>query len=248
MARGLNLASNSFHHMCTVTYIPQALGGFIVTHNRDEKTTRPTAAEPATTLIGRHQVSFPQDPQGQGTWIAASDERVVCLLNGAYAPFEPEDSYRHSRGLVVLDVFKYRSEAAFATQYNFSGLAPFTLIIAGPGSLHEIRWTGARLHQTPLRASLPAIWSSATLYTPAMQRAREGWLAQWLQYKPLATPADLMHFHEEAGDGDLDTNLVMQRGELYRTVSITQVVYSDAKAVMHYQNITEAQAVAAHAA
>ena len=223
--------------MCTVTYIPQPLGGFIITHSRDEKTARPSAAEPATAYFGRHEVTYPKDPQGQGTWIAASDEQVVCLLNGAYAPFEPEESYRHSRGLVVTDVFRFENQAAFARNYDFVGLAPFTLILAAPGSLHEMRWTGTRLHQTTLRPALPAIWSSSTLYTPAMQRKREGWLAQWLQSQPAPTPTHMMAFHEEAGEGDPATDLVMHRGEIYRTVSITQVVNANQTAQIHYQDL-----------
>jgi uncharacterized protein with NRDE domain len=225
--------------MCTVTYIPLPSGSFILTHNRDEKMARLTAAEPVTGYFGHHELTYPKDPQGQGTWIATSSERVVCLLNGAYIPFEPEESYRHSRGLVVLDVFRYDNEEAFAKEYDFFGLAPFTLILAAQGSLHEMRWTGTQLHKTVLRATLPAIWSSSTLYTPAMQRTREGWLANWLRKNPTSSPMSIMKFHEEAGDGDPTINLVMQRGDVYRTVSITQVVYHNQTAKMHYKDLSQ---------
>ena len=108
--------------MCTATYLPLNPASFILTHSRDEKVARPVSYPPREHTIGGVAVTFPQDPQGQGTWMAMSNNLTACLLNGAFvAPTSTQGSPpKHSRGLVVLDVFDYVSVEAFIRHYSFN--------------------------------------------------------------------------------------------------------------------------------
>ncbi|WP_332367647.1 hypothetical protein [Spirosoma telluris] len=172
--------------MCTATYLPFGPNGFILTHSRDEKALRPAARPPGTVNIGGTEVTFPQDPQGQGTWIASGHrtgsfvQTAVCLLNGGFVSHLPQPPYRHSRGLVPLHFFTYPSIDVFVRAYGFRGIEPFTLLIVEAGGLIdrrvvELRWNGNRLFMSEKDPEHPNIWSSVTLYSPDVIRKRESW-------------------------------------------------------------------------
>ncbi|MEZ4987030.1 MAG: NRDE family protein [Saprospiraceae bacterium] len=102
-----------------------------------------------------------------GTWICTgSNGRLVCLLNGAFEHHAHRPPYRRSRGLVVLDVFLFSMVTDFLSEYDLTGIEPFTMIIAEPDALWELRWDeNSQRHVASLARNLPHIWSSATLYS-----------------------------------------------------------------------------------
>jgi Transport and Golgi organisation 2 len=86
--------------MCTVTVV-RAGGLLRVACNRDESRQRPAAYAPFITRAGAQQVLTPQDPQGRGTWIAASSAGIVfALLNVNSIATTPSSQFR-SRGLII---------------------------------------------------------------------------------------------------------------------------------------------------
>ncbi|GAB4032380.1 hypothetical protein [Spirosoma gilvum] len=230
--------------MCTVTYLPASSTGYILTHSRDEKAIRPVARPPRTVTIGGVAITFPQDPQGQGTWIASGfrdDESpvTVCLLNGAFTAHRPEPPYRHSRGLVPLQVFTYPTVDAFISTYDVAGLEPFTLLIAEEGRLTELRWNGTRLFVDEKDPSQTYIWSSATLYTPEIIRQRENWFREWCQQHPDYSVEAIRRFHQVGGNGDAENSLRMNRRNVMLTVSLTSVVYITDELNMIYEDLIQ---------
>ncbi|WP_080055788.1 hypothetical protein [Spirosoma aerolatum] len=230
--------------MCTVTYLPTEPTGYILTHSRDEKAIRPVAKLPRTVDIGGVAITFPQDPQGQGTWMAsgfrdAESPVTVCLLNGAFTAHRSAPPYRHSRGLVPLHVFTYPSVEAFIGTYDFTGLEPLTLLIAEEGRLIELRWNGNRLFVAEKDPGQPYIWSSATLYTPEVIRQREGWFREWCQQHPDYSVEAIRRFHQVGGTGDAENNLRMNRRNEMLTVSLTSVVYGADELNMIYEDFTQ---------
>ncbi len=212
--------------MCTVTYLPYGTNGFILTHSRDEKTIRSVAHPPRTHTLAGQPVTFPQDPQGRGTWIAVGPHRTVCLLNGAFVAHRPgPDQPRHSRGLVVLHSFRYETPEAFIQQYSLAGIDPFTLLMAEYGRLTELRWTGKRLAVSEIDPHRPHIWSSVTLYPRPVITRREGWFRQWQHQGPYCSPTAIREFHLSAGEGDPENAVQMRRQNQYLTVSLTQVIH-----------------------
>ena len=213
--------------MCTVTFLPLGNKEFILTSSRDESPARLPAQAPGRYRLHGQTLIFPRDPAGGGTWIATSGQGVsLCLLNGALRAHRPSPPYRQSRGQVLLDYFAYDYAGEFATQYDFCGIEPFTLLVVRTEpalSLSQIRWDGQAVHLVAKDAGRPHIWSSATLYAPAVVRQREGWFANWLVNRDCYGIADILHFHHFAGGAEAANGLRMHRHNAHQTVSITSI-------------------------
>lgn len=232
--------------MCVVTLLPIA-DGYLLTANRDEHLSRPQAIPPQPYYINEQLLTFPKDPQGGGTWLAASPTHLVCLLNGAFPTDGPSrtNMSRKSRGLVVLDVFSYENPYQFADRYDFEGIQPFTLVIAGAGTkgrvrdLFEIRWTGHQVWVRELTPRNPHIWSSFTLYDANTIALRKIWFTQFLQANHNHyTPDSLFTFHRTTGNGSPGRDFVMNRPqEGVGTVSITQVAQTKQAGTMRYLDL-----------
>ena len=246
--------------MCTVSYLPLPTEGFVLTSTRDEKNIRKSALPPAQYHIHDEKIIFPKDPDAGGTWIAASEGGYsLCLLNGGFKIHESKPPYRLSRGIVLLDFFKYMDVRDFLAGYDFQGIEPFTLLIAGgsdhslnepgrstdepgknldkpPRGLDELRWDGGHIHHTELAPENPRIWSSVTLYPDKVIRLREKWFQEWLLKDTEVSIAEAVSFHKKAGTGDMQNDIMMNRDEV-RTVSITSIVRSRNTYEMSYEDI-----------
>jgi hypothetical protein len=230
--------------MCTATYLPLGTNDFILTHSRDEKAIRPAALPPRTVRVDGIDVTFPQDPQGQGTWIASglrfgTTRTTVCLLNGAFTPHLSKPPYRHSRGLVPVHVFTYPTIKSFITTYDFSNIEPLTLLIAEANRLIELRWNGNRLFIREKNPKQPFIWSSATLYSIDIIRQREGWFWDWYRQNPTPSVDAIRRFHQVAGKDDAENGLRMNRQNFMLTVSLTSVVHHQEDVTMLYEDFTQ---------
>lgn len=226
--------------MCTVTYISPAPGQFILTSNRDEAPSRG-----ATRLVVEEgngkKIIFPQDPAAGGTWIAAANnQRIVCLLNGAFEAHNRQTPYRLSRGIMVLESFTFPSATAFFKNYNFEGIEPFTFIVYDRGDLWELRWDGQEQYVKALDPQGTHIWSSATLYPADVRFRREQWFARWLENRAMVSVSTMLDFHRHAGDGDAWNDVVMNRADVVRTVSITSIEKNESHLNFRYLDLLTA--------
>ncbi len=212
--------------MCTVTYIPHS-GGYFFTSNRDESPRRAADALHLGELRGR-RLLYPRDRGAGGSWIALSeDNRLVCLLNGAFVRHERRPPYRRSRGLMVLDFFVFEDFSAFAKCYTFEGMEPFTLIGVEGLCLHELRWDGRERHHRQLDSKKRYLWSSATLYPRAVAALRQQWFQTWSAKHPKPDREEILHFHQYAGRNDSQNGLVMNRRGKVMTVSISSIAKTE---------------------
>jgi uncharacterized protein with NRDE domain len=228
--------------MCTVTYLPLAQRGFIFTSNRDEA---PHRSSPALRheARGGQQLLFPHDPTAGGTWIAVSSaDRLACILNGAFEPHRRNPPYRRSRGLMALDFFDFPAFGAFYDEYEFQGMESFTMLVFERGSLWELRWDERQQHLKRLDPALPHIWSSAPLYEPDVQRRREQWFAQWRAQRESFGREDVLSFHRSAGEGDPWNAVVMNRGNIVRTLSITSILKTERCIDLQFFDLLSGQA------
>jgi hypothetical protein len=228
--------------MCTFTYLPIAPDEFIATSNRDEQPDR--AANDLIPYLTENglKLLFPQDPKAGGTWLATSaDKRLVTVLNGAFERHQRQPFYRRSRGLMVLDFFEYPGAQQFLHGYDFDGIEPFTMIIYDKGNLIEYRWDGDTQYIKSLRADVPQLWSSPTLYTAEARALRQGWFEQWLTEKHPFTQSNILQFHANTGKDDLHNGLVMNRFNMVKTVSITSILKTSGAFDWHYQNLVNPQ-------
>ncbi|HQU58715.1 MAG: NRDE family protein [Phaeodactylibacter sp.] len=223
--------------MCTVTYLPQGKNGFIFTSNRDEAPQRSPQRISRVELAGQALV-FPRDETAGGTWIAISNaNRMACILNGAFEKHERRPPYRRSRGLMALDFFDFPSAGAFLQEYTFQGMEPFTMVIYERGDLWEFRWDEQQQHIRQLDTTQTYIWSSAPLYGPEIRERREQWFNDWKAAHPNFDQEDILHFHHTAGEGDSWNDVVMNRNNIVRTVSVTSILKTDKWMDMTYHDL-----------
>jgi len=223
--------------MCTVTIF--ALGDRLVfTSNRDEALARPQALVPTVTKYKGKTLLFPKDPLAGGTWFAVSAAgSVAVLLNGAFKRHIPTGHYRKSRGLVLLDIIAHDDPAAELTVYDLHAIEPFTLLLYDSSRLIEFRWDGDARYFKEIDLAAPCIYSSATLYTPEIISQREEWFEAFLHSSQAKNPLSIRDFHASAGRGDAENGLVMSRGNLLKTQSITQAILGTTSVDFNYHDL-----------
>jgi len=220
--------------MCTVTFIPKSLDGFILTSNRDEAPNRNTIAPKVYEVEGASMV-FPKDEVAGGTWFGASDrKRLICLLNGGFTVHERAKEYRLSRGVIVTHLLASENAVDEIKNYDFDGIEPFTIILVDwneDSFLYELVWDGVKIHFSE-KPWVPSIWSSSLLYSEEIKKKRESWFSSFIFKHLNPSEGDLLEFHKTAGDGDATSNFVMDRG-FVKTKSITQFVKLDHNAILY---------------
>ncbi len=225
--------------MCTVTYVPLS-SGVIITSSRDEQVSRPAAEPPDWYQHASVRILYPRDPTGGGTWIGLTNGGIVAvLLNGAFEKHLSQPPYRMSRGKMLTDLLSMPDPAEQIRLSSLEDIEPFTLILYHSRELHVFRWDGRQLHDFRPDPSLPHIWSSATLYDAAMVCEREKWFSDWLEVNDRPCPDDLFRFHLEAGNGNTDYSVLMNRGGTLRTVSITGINLCATNAEIRYRDIVQ---------
>lgn len=225
--------------MCTVTFFPKSNHGFILTSNRDEAPSRVTKS-PKVYEVSGAKVLFPKDSLAGGTWIGVSDKkRLICLLNGGFTAHERAESYRMSRGIIVTDLLTSENVVKAIDAYNFNKIEPFTIILVEWSTklqLYELVWDGMTSHFSE-KSLEPQIWSSSLLYSEATKKKRTSWFSDFLQKHSDPNEGELLHFHKTAGDGNLQTDIIMDR-VFVKTKSITQVVHTS-KTSMRYEDLQQ---------
>ena len=207
--------------MCTVSYVPLE-NGFILTSNRDEQSGRP-ASVPPDFYVTEEGLSlyYPKDPMGKGSWIAASeDERMVCLLNGAFHSHKHQPPYNRSRGLVVLETFEYETPFDFYQSVDLKEVEPFTMIMVWSGLLFEFRWNGKEKYFLSLPHQ-PHLWASSTLYSDEVMALKRSWLKEYLEMNPSPTQGMMVGFHEHGGISDPINGMCISRSNGLKTLNIT---------------------------
>ncbi len=224
--------------MCTITFIPKTNNDFILTSNRDEAPGRETFP-PEIYEEDSVKLLYPKDAVAGGTWIGASNKkRIVCLMNGGFVAHKREAFYRKSRGLVVKDLLKTANLKKEIESYDFSGIEPFTAVLIeweAEIQLFQLVWDGEMYHfsEEPLA---PQIWSSSPLYPENLKKKREQWFSAFLMETIKPSEEELLQFHKTAGEGDLNSNLIMDRGFI-KTKSITQISKKEDVIEMRYEDL-----------
>lgn len=209
--------------MCTVSFV-RANGAVIITSNRDENIRRENAVKPAFYESKDKRIIFPKDPKAGGTWFAATDTGVVCvLLNGAFEKHIPAPPYRKSRGLVLLEIIEHEDPLGCFREIDLEHIEPFTLILYQPGLLCELRWNGNTKFEKQPGISGNYIWSSATLYSDEVIAHRQQLFEQFLLSEEPVTAMSIQAFHAN-DNGDAENGFIISRDTGLITFSITQAV------------------------
>lgn len=224
--------------MCTVTFIPTS-DGFYFTSSRDEKSSRATIPPLKYTLNGM-DIYFPKDELAGGTWFATNEfGRTACLLNGAFERHEKALSYRKSRGLILLESFKYDTIEEFHQKIDLDNIEPFTLLLLNSklGSLlhfYELKWDGKNKHFRELSKKESQIWSSSTLYNSEVRKKRTDLFEKWVDENQAQQHREILKFHNRKhGLNQCDDLIMKGEGDL-QTVSISQIHLSNQEIQFNY--------------
>lgn len=207
--------------MCTVTFLPTQ-SGVILTSSRDEHISRGPAIAPQIMPNNGKPLIYPTDRKAGGSWfVINSDGKAAVLLNGAFEKHPVKESYRLSRGLMLLELFeKPLLHKAIDDRFLFN-IEPFTLILWENNALFEFRWDGQSLFQKEMNRHHSHIWSSSTLYNLAMRRERQQWFNKWKKGHPSPSMHDALNFHADRKAFNKEYGISMNRSNGIRTMSIT---------------------------
>ncbi len=227
--------------MCTVTFIPTS-EGFYFTSSRDEKVSRATIP-PKTYNVAGIDLVFPKDKLAGGTWIASDNiGKTACLLNGAFVNHQKEKKYNRSRGLILLESFNYNTAAEFCDSVDLNNVEPFTLLTLDYqgdilNSFYELRWDGNKKHLKKLSHTDNQIWSSATLYAPSIQEARQFLFNTWIDKHQDFEDRMILNFHNRKHGLNVNEDILMKgKGDL-RTLSISQIHIQKHNSIFNYFDI-----------
>lgn len=227
--------------MCTVSFV-NSNGKYIITSNRDEKVAREKAIEPKIHLLNDKKIFFPKDQKAGGTWYAVDDKaHIIVLLNGAKEKHELKTSYRKSRGLIVLDLISSESVILSWQKIDLDNIEPFTLVVFENQKLYQLQWNELKKEIIELDTTKNHIWSSSTLYPFAVREQRKLWFYDFLETKNIVSELDMLHFHKNTEDNNRENGLVINRGNLLKTLSITQTVIEKNKVSLTHYDLIENQ-------
>ena len=157
--------------MCTVSIVPRD-DGFRLVSNRDERRSRPPAVPPRWRTVGGVTVAYPLDPQGGGTWLAASAHGlVVALINrGPSLPDRPR-----SRGEIPLMLIGTESLAAAhrgLARVDPAAYSGFLVIAVWRDQLLVGASDGDCLSTAGCRLARPVVFTSSSLGDADAEQAR----------------------------------------------------------------------------
>jgi len=226
--------------MCTVTFLLLNKTDFILTSSRDIPFSREKAQHPKEYLEDGVRLSYPKDGKAGGSWIGLSSKnRLICLLNGGYVDHVPLASYKKSRGIIVKELLKTDDIRKGLNAIELNGVEQFTLVIVDwheSLKLLEFVWDGAEKHLKVMKQE-PRIWSSSTLYDNSAKQLRWDWFETW-QNKHKITQENILKFHHNAGIGDPNIDIMMDRKK-GGTVSITSIYKEENSLGMIYEDVRD---------
>jgi len=220
--------------MCTVTYVPTE-NNYIFTTNRDEHISRADSNFPIKRSINGEMVYFPQDPVANGTWIASSKTKLICVLNGGFIKHKHQPPYRRSRGLIVLDRFEYNGFKDFVESVDLDNIEPFTMIAIDFNSdkhqLYELVWDGDVKHFRLFDNNNKYIWSSSPLYPDDVKAIRQ----VLFQQADLNSKDAILQFHKSKPSTlARPYQFIMKRDNGLLTMSTTQISWETTDKIMHH--------------
>jgi len=223
--------------MCTVTVVPSPHDGAVrVLMNRDERRLRPVAHPPAVHPTGMVQAIWPTDPEGGGTWIAATDAGLVLMMmnvNGSRRAAE-----LLSRGLLIPMLAGAGSLDHLCRlweQLDATAFAPFRLVAVTREHLAVCTAAQREPMLTGIRGA--HLFASSSLGDSEAESARGELFAQMLctEIDPWAAQTRL---HQHAWPARRHLSVMMSRVEAC-TVSQTEVVLTKTSVSVKYRPVVD---------
>lgn len=225
--------------MCTVSFV-YANDSFLLTSNRDEKITRPSAIEPKIYQIENKKIIYPKDAKAGGTWFVVDEfGNAIILLNGGKTKHIPKEKYRLSRGIIVLDLIASDSIVSKWETIDLTDIEPFTLVVLENKQPYQLQWSGEEKSTEILEVNQNYIWSSSTLYSSEIQQQRADWFAQYMKENTEISAEKMKVFHKNTEPKDAKNGLIINRDNLLKTLSVTQAVISGNSVSVNHSDLIQ---------
>jgi hypothetical protein len=212
--------------MCIVSFYRKN-DEFVLTHNRDEQINRTSSNQILERVYEGKTFFSPVDERAKGTWIFYSDQYIACILNGGFEkPIDLKESYKKSRGIILLDLLRYDSVNEFIETENLSDIAPFTIFVFERvnKNAYLLYWNEKDLTVEDVSREEIVTWCSSTLYSPT----RRGEIDKEFKLNKDLNPDEIMTLHDQ---------LKMNKGDLFdflATTSISQIIMNNSEIDMKY--------------
>jgi hypothetical protein len=230
--------------MCTVSVVraPRPAAGSTVAPswrvvcNRDERRTRAMALPPALGSIGRFTTVSPIDPDGPGTWIAATSAGLVfALLNGRAGAAADRFTSRGRIIPLVAGACDLDDAAARLRRLRPQSTQPFSLLLASDAGVLPIEWDGRALFSHAVIAEPLVMRTSSSCDADAVLAARTEAFRRHVR----DSDADAQDaFHTSGDRGRPGCGVLMSRGDAC-TVSITTIEMFGSHLTLAYQPVSE---------
>ena len=152
---------------------------------------------------------------------------AIILLNGGKTKHIAKEKYRLSRGVIVLDLMASNAIVSTWKTIDLTDIEPFTLLVLEDKKPYQLQWSGEEKFTNELEINQTYIWSSSTLYTPDIQQQRTEWFLQYINENQEITAEKMRFFHKNTEPKNAKNGLIINRDNLYKTLSVTQTVISD---------------------
>ncbi len=225
--------------MCTVSFV-YANDSFLLTSNRDEKITRPSAIEPKIYQTESKKIIYPKDAKAGGTWFVVDEfGNAIILLNGGKTKHIPKEKYRLSRGIIVLELMSSNAIVSTWKTIDLNDIEPFTLLVLEGQQPYQLQWSGEEKFTDELEINQTYIWSSSTLYTPDIQQQRADWFVKYMNENKEISAEKMNFFHKNTEPKDDKNGLIINRDNLYKTLSVTQAIISGNSVFVHHSDLIQ---------
>jgi hypothetical protein len=223
--------------MCTVSVVPSPDGSTLrVLMNRDERRLRPVAHPPAVHQTRTGHAIWPTDPDGGGSWIAATDAGLALLmLNIDGTRRSPE---LLSRALLIPALASVRSMEELVQvwqQLDVTAFAPFRLVAVSREQVAVCTAT----QRVPMLAGVdrPRVFASSALGDAEAESARGNLFARLLRTAEDGWSAQT-RFHQHAWPDRRHLSVMMSRVDAC-TVSQTEVLLTKTAVSLAYRPVVD---------
>lgn len=222
--------------MCTVSVVaaPDRLRVMV---NRDERHMRPEAHPPTVMRTGAGLALLPLDPQGGGTWIAATSAGLVFAVLNVSSTAATDGPSRGHIILELLDAASLGEAVDRAERLCWRGWPPHRLIVMDGRQAFELRLRRQGLTMQAFSHARPLLFTSSSLGDDLVEPVRRQLFGEVV----LAADERFMGqetFHRHRWSDRPHLSVHMRRHDA-ATHSITTVDVTAAQMAMRYEPVRE---------
>jgi uncharacterized protein with NRDE domain len=200
--------------------------GVCITHNRDEDKSRAENTEFVIRKLNRTKVTMPIDSKSGGTWIAMGSFYTLAIINGGKEIHHKKETYPKSRGNIIPLFFEFENFEEFEKELAKQEYEPFTLVYYDSKN-HDLRIITRSEEQQSIKILDPNVvhtWSSATLYTEDLRKARDQYFKNIINTSTKAD--DIYEIHSDK-NGITENYFNVEVTPQIKTVAITQISFTE---------------------